>query len=108
MNSHDTDLSWGALAVAVLFEYPISVEEAIELFESGSIIIDGKKHKARTVIKALKIMQLRERGCAWWAISELTGIQSPIAYVSHRQEILLEAKRRENGLYRVKIKEEQT
>lgn len=94
MNRHDNDPSWGALAVAILFECPLSPEEAMGLYEDGTIVLNGRKHKAETVIKSCRIKRLRARGCAWWAISELTGIVSPEAYSNMCKGIVTEVERR--------------
>ncbi|MBR5163369.1 MAG: hypothetical protein IKW79_05050 [Schwartzia sp.] len=94
MGRHDTDSSWGALAVAILFECPVSPEEAMELYEDGSIALDGRKHKAGTIIKSCRLARLRARGCAWWAISELTGIVSPESYIAQRRGLVAEVERR--------------
>lgn len=95
---HDNDSSWGALAVAILFECPVTPEEAMELYEDGSIELDGKKYKAGTVIKSCRMMRLRARGCAWWAISEITGIGSPEAYINQRKGLVAEVERRKKRL----------
>ncbi|MBQ8699306.1 MAG: hypothetical protein IJ521_09980 [Schwartzia sp.] len=92
--SHDTDSSYGALAVAILFECPVSPEEAMELYENGSIVLDGRKHRAGTVIKSCRLARMRARGCAWWAISEITGIRSPESYIAQRRGIVAEVERR--------------
>jgi hypothetical protein len=94
MNRHDNDPSWGALAVAILFECPISPEEAINLYEDGSILFNGRKYKAETIIKSCRIKRLRSRGCAWWAISEMTGIVSPESYINMCKGLVSEVERR--------------
>ncbi len=97
-SNHTTDnSSWGALAVAILFECPVTPEEAMELYDTGSIAIGGRKHHAGTVIKTCRITRLRMRGCAWWAISELTGIASPESYLAQRKGIVAEVERRKKG-----------
>lgn len=64
--NYDTDASYGASAVAILFECPVSPEEAMKLYEDGSIVLGGKKHKAGTIINSCRLARLRARGCAWW------------------------------------------
>lgn len=96
MNPHDNEPSWGALAVAILFDCPVSPEEAMGLYEDGAIVLNGRKHKAETVIKSCRIKRLRARGCAWWAISELTGVVSPESYSNMCKGIVTEIERREN------------
>lgn len=101
MQRHENDSSWGALAVAILFDCPVSPEEAMELYEDGSIVLNGQKYEAGTVIKSCRMVRLRARGCAWWAISEITGISSPEAYISKRKGLVAEVERRKkNFIYR--------
>ena len=94
MKCHDTDASYGALAVAILFECPVSPEEAMELYEDGFIVFDGRKYRARTVINSCRIHRLRSRGCAWWAIAELTGIGSPDAYAAKYGGLVAQVEKR--------------
>ncbi len=99
MKGHEVE-PWCALAVAILFECPITPEEALGLYEDGFIVLDGRKHRAGTVIKACRISRLRERGCAWWAIAELTGIVSPESYINNRRGIVTEVERRNRNMFR--------
>ena len=94
MIQHENDAAYGALAIAILFEYPVSPEEAQELFDTGSIVIDGQTYRAKTVITSCRIHRLRGRGCTWWAISELTGIKRPREYLQGRRRVIAEVERR--------------
>ncbi len=97
--SYQLDPSWGALAIAVLFECPVSPEEAMELYDTGSIAISGRRYKSSTLIKSCMIDRLRKRGIAWWAIREITGILSPESYFSHRRGLVAEVKRRKKKVF---------
>ena len=99
MDRYSNDPSWGALAIAILFECPVSPEEAMDLYEDGSIVLNGRKHKAGTIIKSSRINRLRKRGCAWWAISEMTGIVSPESYVNMYKEIVTEVEQRKKQFH---------
>ena len=99
MRQHDNDSSWGALAVAILFECPVTPEEAMELYEDGSIVLNGQKYLAGTVVKSCRMKRLRSRGCAWWAISELTGIIYPDDYFKKYKGLVAEVERRKKHFH---------
>lgn len=93
--------AWGALAIALLADFSVSPEEASELYETGLITLAGTTYRIETVINSRRIERLRKRGCAWWSIESLTGVQSPQSYLYQRRGILEAIRQREAALCRL-------
>lgn len=80
--------NYGALCIAILRPAPVTIEDAFELYESGTGELIGGKKKIDHKERLLEMAALREAGCTWKEIGEALGLKAPMCYFSRHKYLI--------------------
>lgn len=90
---HDVEDNWSALAVAICYKKPLTVEAAFRVYQTGTARKreEPTKRIGRQTLE--EIDRLRKAGCRWCDINQMLCLSAADSYYRHYKAYM---RRREN------------